>query len=159
MVTEDKFEEIKTKAKEIFDKNPLVHCPYFGQEITLNSDGFHHLQFSDRRERNKDEQVLKFNLLPLAIKVVRKSGTVQEYRKSFCAIGKKSKRDGLTLLKNMEFWAFVAIIGDTPIRIRVILRRIGDGKIILWSVMSASKLKRDDTEKMKVLAKKGIEDD
>ncbi len=159
MVTEDKFEETKARAKETFDKNPLVHCPYFGQEITLSSDGFHHLQFSDRRERNKDEQVLKFNLLPLALKVVRKSGTVQEYRKNLYAVGKKSKRDGLTLMKEVEFWAFVAIIGDTPIKIRVILRRIGDGKIILWSVMPAAKLKRDETEKMKVLAKKGIEDD
>ena len=159
MVTEDKFREIRKKAKEIFDKNPLVHCPYFGQEITLNSDGFHHLQFSDRRERNKDEQVLKFNLLPLALKVVRKSGTVQEYRKNLCAVGKKSKRDGLTLMKEVEFWAFVAIIGDVPIRIRVILRRIGAGKIILWTAMPAAKLKRDETDKMKVLAKKGIEDD
>jgi len=159
MISEDKFEETKSKAKDIFDKNSLVHCPYFGQEITLNSDGFHHFQFSDRRERNKDEQVLKFSLLPLAIKVVRKSGTVQEYRKNLCAVGKKSKKDGLTLMKEVEFWAFVAIVGDMPIRIRVILRRIGDGKIILWSVMPASKLKRDETEKMKVLAKKGIEDD
>lgn len=66
----NQYKEAKEKASQIFSKNPLVYCPYFNQEITLNSDGFHHLQFSDRRERNKDEQLLKFNLLPLALKII-----------------------------------------------------------------------------------------
>jgi hypothetical protein len=49
---------------------------------------FHHLQFSARRERDKREQLLKFNLLPLALEIIRKSGTIQEYRKLLTPIGK-----------------------------------------------------------------------
>lgn len=158
-MTDEQFLELKERSRKIFEKNLLIHCPYFQQEISLNSDGFHHLQFSDRRERNKEEQILKFNLLPLAIKVIKKSGTIQEFRKGLYPIGKKSKRDGSVILKNIEYWGFVAIIGNEPIRIRIILRRVGDGKIIFWSVMPAMQLSRDKLAMMRSLAKKGIEED
>lgn len=156
---EEWYSKQKEKAKDIFRRNRLVSCPYFDSEITLNSDGLHHLQFSDRRERNKKEQRLKFSLLPLALGVIRKSGTVQEYRKIMMPVGKKSKRDGFRTLKSVEYWGFVAIIGQEPIKIRVVVRRIGDGKIIFWSVMPAMKLRGDEEERRKGLAKKGLEDD
>jgi len=47
----------------------------------LNAEGLHHLRYSAERERRKPEQMLKFRLLPLALDVIRKSRTVQEYRK------------------------------------------------------------------------------
>ncbi len=99
MYDDQKFLELKERSRKVFEKNQLVHCPYFQQEITLNSDGLHHLQFSDRRERSKEEQILKLNLLPLAIKVVKKSGTIQEYRNGLFPIGKKSKFKHLFFLK------------------------------------------------------------
>ncbi len=160
MDTTQKYLKLKEKAKQVFQKNSLVYCPFLNQSITLNSEGFHHLQFtSNRKERNKDEQMLKFSLLPLVIQVIKKSGTIQEYRKELCRVGKKSKKDGLTLTKMTEYWGFVAIVGDNSIKIRVVLRRIGDGKIIFWSVMTAIKLNRDRVEIIRNLAKKGIEDD
>ncbi len=160
MDLEIQYKEIKERASGIFSKNHLINCPYFNQEITLNSDGFHHLQFSDRRERNKEEQILKFNLLPLALKVIRKSGTIQEYRKELLPLGKKSARDGFTVMKVVQYWGLVAIVSDdNPLKIRVVLRQIGDGKIIFWSVMPAIKLTRDMADFRRSLAKKGIEDD
>ena len=159
MTEEEKYSKLKERAKLIFQKKPLIFCPYFNQEITLNSDGFHHLQFSSRRERNKNEQILKFSLVPLAINIIKKSGTIQEYRKSLCPVGKKSEKDGLTLMKMVEYWGLVAITGNNSIKIRVILRRVGDGKIIFWSVMPAIKLSQDRIEIMHNLAKQGIEDD
>jgi hypothetical protein len=41
-----------------------------------------------------------------------------------------------------EYWGFVAITGKSLIKVRVILRRIGDGNITFWSVMPDSNLKR-----------------
>ena len=136
----------------------MIYCPYFGEQITLNSEGFHHLQFSNRRERNKSEQKLKFSLLPLALQIIKKSGTIQEFRASLCQIGKKAK-DGFAKTKNVEYWGLEAIVGENKIKVRVILRRVGDGKIIFWSVMPTIKLSVDRLEIMRSLAKKGIEDD
>ena len=159
MTEEEKCSKLKERVKLIFQKKPSIFCPYFNQEITLNSDGFHHLQFSSRRERNKNEQILKFSLVPLAINIIKKSGTIQEYRRGLCSVGKRSEKDGLALMKMVEYWGLVAITGNNSIKIRVILRRVGDGKIIFWSVMPAIKLSQDRIEIMRHLAKQGIEDD
>jgi len=147
------FNQKKEKAKAIYSAQSVVYNPYFKSDIVLNSDGFHHLQFSARRERDKKEQLLKFSLLPLALKVIKNSGTIQEYRKGFITIGKVGK-DGLKKTKNVEFWAFIAIVGDSNIKIRVILRRIGDGNIVFWSVMPDSNLKKGQK-----LHTDGIEDE
>jgi hypothetical protein len=67
---------------------------------TLNGEGLHHLRYSAERERAKPEQMLKFRLLPLALDVVRKSGTVQEYRTIWQPIGKKGA-DGMRVGKEI----------------------------------------------------------
>ena len=98
------FNERKEKARQIYSSYTKIYNPYFKTEIILNSDGFHHLQFSARRERNKREQLFKFSLLPLGLEIIKKSGTIQEYRKILTAVGKKSARDGAVLMKNVEYW-------------------------------------------------------
>lgn len=135
------FEKRKEKAEEIFSAQKNLYNPYFKTSIVLNSDGFHHLQFSGRRERNKKEQLLKFNLLPLALDIIKKSGTIQEYRRLLTPIGKPSALNGSILLKEVEYWGLVAIIGDSKIKVRTVLRRVGDGNITFWSVMPYSKIK------------------
>ena len=148
------FNERREKAKMIFTSQNKILNPYFKTDIVLNSDGFHHLQFSARRERNKREQLLKFSLLPLALDVIKKSGTLQEYRNNLEAVGHKSKRDGSVKMKNVEYWTFIAIVGENKIKIRVILRRVGDGNIIFWSVMPHSKISNGKQK----LATDGIEE-
>ena len=142
------FNKRKKKAKEIYDSQKNIHNPYLKSEIILNSDGFHHLQFSARRERNKKEQLLKFNLLPLAFSVIKKSGTLQEYRKKLMPIGEKSEKDGLRQAKIVEWWGFIAITGNPQVKIKVILRKVGNGNIIFWSVMPYSSIKRGRRQKL-----------
>lgn len=109
------FKKRKEQARRLYNSKKTISNPYLEREVILNSDGFHHLRFSARSERKKEEQILKFNLLPLAFRVIKKSGTLQEYRKGSILVGKKSKRDGLRSLKAVEYWGFVAIIGDPQI--------------------------------------------
>ena len=135
------FKEKKLKAEQIYSAQKLVYCPYFKSNITLNSDGFHHLQFSARRERNKKETLLKFSLLPVALDIIRKSGTIQEYRKLLGSVGKKSNKDGFTNMKEIEYWGLIAIVESKNIKIKTILRRVGNGNITFWSVMPYSKIK------------------
>ncbi len=123
--------------------------------MVLNSDGFHHLQFSARHERSKRVQLLKFGLLPLALDTIHKSGTVQEYRKMLTPIGKPSPRDGSVPMKEVEYWGLVAIVGERRIKIRVVLRKIGTGNLTFWSVMPDVKIKNGKQK----LASESIEDD
>lgn len=49
---------------------------------------------------------------------------------------------GFTPMKMVIYWAFIAIVGENKkIKIKTILRKVGDGNIIFWSVMPYSKLK------------------
>ncbi len=145
----------KEKARVIFTAQKSIRNPYFQTDIILNSDGFHHLQFSARRERNKREQLLKFSLLPLGLEIIRKAGTVQEYRKLLTPIDKPSPHDGSVLMKEVEYWGLVAIIGKKKIKVRTILRRVGDGNITFWSVMLYSKIRNGNQR----VFTEGIEDE
>jgi hypothetical protein len=149
------FKERKNNAKAIFEAEREIYCPYFKTNVVLNSDGFHHLQFSARRERGKKSQLLKFNLLPLALDIIRKSGTIQEYRKLLTPIGKPSARDGSTPMKEVEYWGLVAIVREKNVKVRVVLRRVGTGNVTFWSVMPDVKFKNGKQK----LASDGIEDE
>ena len=149
------FDKRKEKAEEIFSTHKALYNPYFKTNIILNSDGFHHLQFSGRKERNKREQMLKFSLLPLALDIIKKSGTVQEYRRLLTPIGKPSAQNGSIPMKEVEYWGLVAITGSSQIKVRTVLRKVGNGNITFWSVMPYSKI-RDGKQKM---FSQGIEDE
>jgi hypothetical protein len=150
------FASQKQRAEILYSRQNSIPCPYFNGPVVLNSDGFHHLQFSARRERSKREQLLKFQLLPLALEVIRKSGTVQEYRKTLAPVGKKSKRDGFVLMKEVEYWGFAAIVGEAKqVHVRVITRRVGTGNVIFWSVMPHTKMRNGQQK----LYASDIEDD
>jgi len=145
---------LRARAKALFDRNPTVRCPYFGSDVVLNADGFHHLRYSARRERSKREQMLKLGLLPLGLEVIRKSGTVQEYRRIWQP-GKPGP-DGMRPAKEVDYWGFVAIIGPRPDKIRVILRRVGIGNITFWSAIRVAKVISNGSQK---LAPDGLEGD
>lgn len=149
------FENKKQKAKEIYTTQRTIYSPYFKSEIILNSDGFHHLQFSARRERPKEEQVLKFTLLPLGLRIIKQAGTLQEYRKLLCPSVENAGKP--RTMKMVEWWGFIAIFIEQDIKVRVILRRVGNGNITFWSVMPYSKLSRGN-HKQKLFTY-GIEDD
>lgn len=77
MASNDSYHRLRERARQLFDDDPTIHCPYFAERVVLNGEGLHHLRYSAERERGKPEQMLKFRLLPLALEVIRKSGTVR----------------------------------------------------------------------------------
>ena len=144
-ITSEYFEERKAKAERLYASRRTIYNPYLDCEVVLNSDGFHHLRFSTRTERTKKEQLLKFSLLPLALEAIRRAGTLQEYRKVLHPIGKSSAGRG-TAMKHVEYWGFVAILGkqEARVKLRTVLRRVGNGNVIFWSVMPENKFRRGE---------------
>jgi hypothetical protein len=135
------YQDKRERARELYDAHRTVHSPFFDEDIVLNSDGFHHLRYSARRERNKEEQILKFTLLPLGLNILKTATTLQEYRKLLSPVGNKARRDGAVTMKPVEWWGFVAIFVKQDIKVRAIVRKVGDGNLHFWSVMPYSKLK------------------
>ncbi|MFC1730772.1 hypothetical protein ACFL6I_10610 [candidate division KSB1 bacterium] len=138
------------KADELFKGIEKVSCPFFSKNVTFSSDGFHHLQFNEvGSERDKNVQILKFSLINSAKIIIEKSGTIQEYRKQWGAVGRKKAKDGSRKMKEMQYWGFVAITGngDSQIRVKVIVRQVGNGEPHFWSVMPDTRLKTRGTFK------------
>ena len=98
----ENYRSLRSRAKDLFAASPTIRSPYFAADVVLNADGLHHLRYSDRRERSKPEQMLKFRLLPLALDVIRKAGTVQEYRRIWQPMG-ELKADGMREAKEVEY--------------------------------------------------------
>ena len=138
------------KAGTLFKNIGSVPCPFLLKNVTFNSDGFHHLQFNETgSERDKNVQILKFSLINSARIIIEKSGTIQEYRKQWGAVGRKKAKDGSRKMKEMQYWGFVAITGEgaSQIRVKVIGRQIGNGEPHFWSVMPDTRLKTKGTFK------------
>ena len=136
-----KLGEVLEKAKIIYSKNNEIYCPYFQQKITLNSDGFNHLQNKpNRMPRNVGAQIRKLTLLKKAIEIIPKIGTLQEYRMGIERTEKKGK-DNFYKTKQVQYWGFHAILSDKKCKLIIVLKRAGEGKIIFWSVMSGNKQK------------------
>ena len=76
------------------------------------------------------------------MRIIRKAGTVQEYRRGMEKFGEPSK-EGFTKMKRVEYWAFHHIVGEKKkFLVRVVVRLIGDGKIHFWSVMPHGRIDR-----------------
>jgi hypothetical protein len=131
----NKLHEALEKARELYIKKQELHCPYFNAKIALTSDGFNHLQHKPNRQpREVTVQILKLSLLKRALEIIPKIGTLQEYRDKNEKTGKKGP-DGFYKTKRVQYWGFHAILDNKVKKIKVILRQVGDGKIMFWSVM------------------------
>ncbi|MBI2459796.1 MAG: hypothetical protein HYV53_04620 [Parcubacteria group bacterium] len=135
----EKFNQLKDTTKLSYDKIGCIYSPALQADIVFNSDGFHHLRYDNNRsERNKRVQYNnKFIYFNKAVEILKKSTTIQEYRRSICAIGNYD-RSGFRKTKIIEWFGFFAIISFSKcIRINVVVRRIGEenGKYHFWSIM------------------------
>jgi len=139
------------KAETLYKDVKSILCPYFKKNVTFNSDGFHHLRYNGSgSEREKTSQLNKFALLPKAIEIIGKSGTLQQYRKQWGAVGRKKNSDGSRLMKEMEYFAFEGILGNgqNMVRVKAIVRCVGAGEPHFWSVMSDVNLRKKSSYKL-----------
>lgn len=125
-------------------------------DVIFSSDGFHHLRYDgSRKEREKKVQIIKFNLIDEAIKIIKNSSKMQEYRRAYCPVGSPDK-NGFRKTKLVQWIAFFAVISVTKrLRIRVVVRKVGDGPYHFWSVMPFWKLSNGN----RVIGEKAIEDE
>ncbi|OGF21628.1 hypothetical protein A2316_01000 [Candidatus Falkowbacteria bacterium RIFOXYB2_FULL_38_15] len=154
----EQFYKLKEIAKTTYERIGSIYCPALKDDIVFNSDGFHHLRYDcHRSERSKQVQKNKFIYFDKAVEILKKTTTIQEYRRSICAVGDCDK-NGFHKTKIIEWFGFFAIISFVKcIRINVVVRRIGEGsgKFHFWSVMPFWTL----SSNKRVIGSKKIEDE
>lgn len=131
----EKYKEERIKA-EIFYKNiGKIKCPFFNDYIIFDSEGFHHLVYKNGVERSKNEQTTRFKLLYNAIELLKLTNTNQEFLVNFSMINRKKFKKIVKENIEVKYWGFMAIVKN--IRIKVVIKMIGNGRIHFWSVFPA----------------------
>ena len=121
-------------ARQLYDAQPVIYSPFFKGDILLGSEGFRHLRVSAQGERTKEEQVKRFELLPTALQSLTTATTLQRYRKRPSKLHLQRKTGALKERKIVQWWCFMALFPNRAVRVQVVVRKVGDGKLHFWSV-------------------------
>lgn len=134
------FAHVKAKAEAFYTSVMKVRCPAILDDIHFSTDGFHHLRFNgSRAERDKKVQKTKMLCLEEAVDILKRTTTIQEYRKLTQPVGKTDSK-GFRKTKCVHYYAFHAITNfDKSRRINVVIRKVGEGNYHFWSVMPSWK--------------------
>jgi len=129
------YEKLKEDAQKFYNGISSVFSPAFKEKIHFTSEGFNHIVFkSPRTEREKTSQILRFKLLPLAVKLIKESTTYQEFEETLKEFEIKSYKKKSRESKSVKYWGVIAITDGR--KIKVIIRKVGDnGGMHFWSIV------------------------
>lgn len=131
------YEKLREDSLNFYNSIGTVFCPAFNQKIVFSAEGFNHIVFKRKRsERERSSQILRFKLLPLAVKLVKLSATYQEFEETLKEFEVKSFKKKIKKSRPVRYWGIIAIIDNR--KIKVIIRKIGDeGTMHFWSIVPA----------------------
>jgi hypothetical protein len=127
------YQNKKDAAHKLYTERPLIYSPFFKQSVFLGLEGFKHLCVSATGERKREEQVQRFELLPLALYILETTTKPPAYRRRFCPMASGTSPSKKTEL--VQWWSFVHIFRKEGMAVRVVVRKVGQGKLHFWSVM------------------------
>lgn len=152
------YKKIKENAENFYKKIGCLNCPAFNSErIYFNSEGFNHLIYKKKSERNKTDQITKFKLLPIAKEIILISTTFQEYDEGLVEIIRKRFKKKVRETVIVKYWGLVAIIRNK--KVKVIIRQTGNGQKHFFSVIPAWTINHYNNTKIISTAKGDLSSD
>jgi hypothetical protein len=129
------YESYKQNALNFYSNVRKVFSPALNQNIHFTSEGFNHILFKGSRlERERSSQILRFKLLPLAIKLLEIATTFQEYEQTIKDFQVMNYKKRSIKSKLISYWGVIGIIEGR--KIKVIIRQVGEnGQLHFWSVI------------------------
>jgi len=119
-LTEEQFAALRQKAEEDYKQIGTVLCPFLHDDVHFNSEGFEHLLFKAFGvTRSREEQYMRLKLVPLAVRVLKQSHTMQEYSEERRFERVRSNGVWQKALKLVKYYGFVAIINNALIKVIV----------------------------------------
>lgn len=114
------YNRLRNQTYKKYKQIKSIRCPYLKTDVVFNSQGFWHMIYTGRNEkRDKKNQILRFQLLSKAVRLLSITTTLQEFEK---------RKDINTI-----YYGFIAIIKNC--KIKVVVRKVGNGAYTFWSVI------------------------
>ena len=143
-----KFNKVKQEVRRYYKSINKIKCPYLKDEVHFNVKGFQHLlSKSWGRGRAKIEQYTRLRLFPLAVKIISKSHTLQEYDKREILIRQNINSKWQNRKKVARYYVFIAIIKN--VRLKVIIKEIEGGVKFFYSLYPSWKVIKDHNKNQK----------
>lgn len=127
------FEQLKIKTKQFYDTIGAIYCTALNAKVHFTSEGFNHLRYSKKTERTLDAQEAKLKLVPQGKILIETTTTIQEYCDGLEMICRKKYKKMVTESLMVQYWGFIGIING--VRLKVVVRRVDNGRYMFWSVM------------------------
>ncbi len=135
------YAELRNKAKELYDSFENVRCPALNNEfVNFTSEGFNHILYRTKKsERDKSTQIMRFELLAKAKKLIELTTTYQEHEKYYRTIERRRFKRKVLEQEGINDWGLIGVVDN--FRIKVVIRKIGNGKYQFYSVIPAWRTK------------------
>lgn len=146
--TKEEYLRLKDQAYKNYKKIKPVKCSYLNMNVVFNSDGFRHIIYRSRgKKRHMNTQLLRFQLIDKAVRLIGTSNTLQEYESIKTEVITEDHHIDVTKIKEIEYFGFIGIVEGW--KIKVIIKKEGNGNPIFWSVIPnwVTSKKRDNNFK------------
>ena len=136
MIDHSQYEKIRQDTSVWYKKLQPINAPSLDQLVHFTAEAFEHTKYKRARaERDRSSQIMRLKMLPRAITLIGLSTTIQEYEEISKVVSVKRKKKRVQESKQIQYWGLIAIIENR--KIKVILRKIGNGQLHFWSVIPA----------------------
>lgn len=150
----ENYEETKNTTYEQYKKIKTVYCPYLKTDVVFNSNGFRHMIYTAKsHKRDEPSQIMRFELLSKACGVLSLTTTLQEYQSETKEVFVKEHGKKVAKIVTVTYFGFIAIAGSY--KIKVIIKRVGQGHPFFWSVIPNWKTR----QKERLFFKGNLEED
>lgn len=130
------YEKLRDTAQALVAATKPVYSPALDEEVAFTAEGFNHILFKGSRSaREYPSQIMRFKLLPRAIRLIAFANTFQEFEETTKEFEVKARKKRVKKAKSVQYWGIIAIFEGR--KIKVILRKIGEGKLHFWSIVPA----------------------
>lgn len=145
MTNELTYNEIREVAEFYYKSLDPIFCPALNETVTFSlSEGFHHIIHKSKgNTRDPKEQMMRFKLLKRGVSLIGLTTTYQEFEETEVNVNQKMNKQKISVQKKMQYWGLIAIIDNR--KIKVVLRKKGNGNLHFWSIIPAwtTSYKRD----------------
>lgn len=130
------YEQTRYDAQTLYAAAKPIFSPALKDTVMFTAEGFNHIMFKgSRRQREFPSQIMRFKLLPRAIRLLAYANTFQEFEETSKEFEIKTRKRRVRKNKLVRYWGIIAIFEGR--KIKVIVRKIGDGKPHFWSIVPA----------------------
>lgn len=126
------FRKLIQKNRKEYKRLRPVFCKPINEYVYFNAHGFKHLRFhTDGTPRNPAQVFKRMRLLEDVSDILLSVENIEQYR----YYGPLTGIEDANSKKGIQYWSFISYVESQKQSIRVVVRKIGDGKIHFFSVI------------------------